>query len=81
MLTIYSKNNCPFCDKAKGLLELKGIPFTEVKVDEAPEAREFVMSAGHRSVPQIYKDGELFVEGGYNGLARLTDDELKSRLN
>ena len=72
MITVYSKNNCPFCDKAKGLLKLKGIAFNEIKTDEVPEAREFVISNGHRSVPQIYKDGKLLVEGGYQGLAKTT---------
>lgn len=70
MITIYSKNNCPFCDKAKGLLQLKGISYEEVKIDESSEAREFVVGEGHRTVPQIYKDGKLLVEGGYQGLAR-----------
>jgi len=74
MITVYSKNNCPFCVKAKYLLEQKGIEFTEVKIDETPEAREFVMSEGHRTVPQIYQDGKLLVEGGYNGLARQSDE-------
>jgi glutaredoxin 3 len=74
MITIYSKNNCPFCDKAKGLLKLKGIAYTEVKIDEVPEAREFVVAEGHRTVPQIYQDGKLLVEGGYTGLARQTPD-------
>jgi len=76
MLTVYSKNNCPFCVKAKYLLEQKGIAFEEIKIDENPEAREFVMSAGHRTVPQIYQNGTLFVEGGYTGLAKLSDQEL-----
>jgi glutaredoxin 3 len=74
MITIYSKNNCPFCDKAKGLLKLKGIAYTEVKIDEVPEAREFVVAEGHRTVPQIYQDGKLLVEGGYTGLARQTPE-------
>jgi glutaredoxin len=74
MITIYSKNNCPFCDKAKGLLKLKGITYTEVKIDEVPEAREFVVAEGHRTVPQIYQDGKLLVEGGYTGLAKQTPD-------
>ena len=69
MVTVYSKNNCPFCVKAKYLLETKGIAFEEVKIDETPEARDFVMAAGHRTVPQIYQDGKLLVEGGYQGLA------------
>jgi glutaredoxin len=70
MITIYSKNNCPFCDKAKGLLKLKGIEYTEVKIDEDTSAREFVIAEGHRTVPQLYQDGKLLVEGGYQGLAK-----------
>lgn len=70
MITIYSKNNCPFCDKAKGLLKLKGVTFEEIKIDESSEAREFVIGEGHRTVPQIYQDGKLLIEGGYQGLAR-----------
>jgi len=35
---------------------------------------------GHRTVPQIYKDGQVFVEGGYKGLSALSDDELQSKL-
>jgi glutaredoxin 3 len=84
MLTVYSKSNCPFCDKAKYLLEQKGVPFKEVRVDLDPEAREFVVGAGHRTVPQIYKDGKVFVEGGYQGLVKLDESvfqELKDKSN
>lgn len=80
MLTVYSKNHCPFCDQAKALLKNKNIPYTEVKIDETPEAREFIVTEGHRTVPQIYKDGVLFVEGGFNGLRKLTEDQLKAAL-
>ena len=79
MLTVYSKNNCPFCVQAKNLLQLKGIEYEEIKIDENPEAREFVLSEGHRTVPQIYKDGTLFVQGGYQGLSKLTESELKEK--
>jgi glutaredoxin len=79
MLTVYSKNNCPFCVQAKNLLQLKGIEYEEIKIDENPEAREFVLAEGHRTVPQIYKDGVLFVQGGYQGLSRLTESELKEK--
>ena len=79
MLTVYSKNNCPFCVQAKNLLTLKGIAFEEIKIDETPEAREFVLAEGHRTVPQIYKDGALFVQGGYQGLSKLTEEELKEK--
>ena len=79
MLTVYSKNNCPFCTQAKNLLQLKGIEYQEIKIDENPEARDFVLAEGHRTVPQIYKDGVLFVQGGYQGLSRLTESELKEK--
>ncbi len=68
MITVYSKNNCPFCDRAKALLESKGIPFKTVMMEETPDAREFLMDQGLRSVPQIFKDGVL-LPGGYQGLA------------
>ena len=68
MITVYSKNNCPFCDRAKALLESKDIPFTVIKMEDEPSAREFLMDQGLRSVPQIFKDGVL-LPGGYQGLA------------
>jgi len=70
MITVYSKNNCPFCVQAKNLLKLKGVDYTEVKIDEDSSAKDFVLSEGHRTVPQLYKDGKLLVEGGYQGLAK-----------
>ena len=80
MLTVYSKNNCPFCEQAKGLLTKKGISFDVVKIDEDNAAREWLLEQNHRTVPQLYLDGKLFVEGGYQGLAKLSDEELTARL-
>lgn len=80
MLTVYSKNHCPFCDQAKALLKRKNIAFEEVKIDENPAARQFIVEAGHRTVPQIYRGKELFVEGGYTGLAKLSDSDFKKLL-
>lgn len=84
MLKVYSKSNCPFCDRAKHLLTQKGIVYEEVRVDLNPDAREFIMQAGHRTVPQIYLGDQVFVEGGYQGLAKLDDtafQQLKETLN
>jgi len=39
-----------------------------------------LIGQGHRTAPQIYKGDELFVEGGYQGLARLSDEELFNKL-
>lgn len=56
--------------QAKNLLKLKGVNYTEVKIDEDAAAKDFILSEGHRTVPQLYKDGKLLVEGGYQGLAK-----------
>ena len=74
MITVYSKNNCPYCVQAKNLLQLKGIVFEEVKIDEDSEAREFVLGEGHRTVPQIYQHGKLLVEGGFQGLKKQPEE-------
>ena len=74
MITVYSKNNCPYCVQAKNLLKFKGFEYEEIKIDEVPEAREFVLAEGHRTVPQIYKDGKLLVEGGFQGLAKQPEE-------
>jgi glutaredoxin 3 len=80
MLTVYSKNNCPFCDQAKNFLKNKNINFTSINIEQDPVAREFVMNAGHRTVPQIYFDGKLFVEGGWQGLSKMSSEEIVNKL-
>jgi glutaredoxin len=74
MITVYSKNNCPYCVQAKNLLQLKGIEFNEIKIDEDSEAREFVLGEGHRTVPQIYQGDKLLVEGGFQGLQKQSEE-------
>lgn len=81
MLTVYSKSNCPFCDKAKHLLTTKNINFETVNIEQDTDARQWLVEQGHRSVPQIYKNGSLFVEGGFQGLSKLSDEELNERLS
>ena len=80
MLTVYSKNNCPFCDQAKHLLKSNGFAFEEIKIDEDPEAREWLIAQGHRTAPQIYLGETLFVEGGYQGLAKLNAEQIQERI-
>lgn len=79
MITVYSKNNCPFCDRAKSLLESKGIVYEAINIEEHPDAREFLVDQGLRSVPQIF-NGTTLLPGGYQGLAGKQEDfwaELK----
>ena len=70
-ITVYSKNMCGYCVQAKNLLKNKGIEFEEINIEEKPEAREFVISEGHRTMPQIYIDGKSM--GGYTELVKLDE--------
>jgi glutaredoxin len=67
-LTIYTRDDCPYCDRAKALLESKGIEYTTVNVEIRTEAREYLVEQGLRSVPQIF-NGTTLIPGGYQGLA------------
>ena len=73
MLTVYSKNNCPYCVRAKALLESKQVDYKEINIEEDPESRQFLLDQGLRSVPQIF-NGDTLIPGGYQGLAGKPED-------
>jgi glutaredoxin 3 len=58
VIQIYTTNQCPFCTKAKLLLNKKKIKFSEIDVsnDEVLREKMSVMTNGARSVPQIFAD-------------------------
>ena len=53
---IYTKGYCPYCHRAKSLLEQKGVTYQEYRVDMQPELRtEMIDRAnGGYTVPQIF---------------------------
>ena len=79
-LTIYSKPNCPYCEKAKYLLEQKNIPFEDINIMNDMEYVKKLRDMGLMTVPQIFLGDKLFVEGGYDGLSALTDEEIAERM-
>jgi len=81
MLTLYSKTVCPYCVNAKNFLRSKNISFEEVNIEESDAARQFIIDKGHRTVPQIYFQGELFVEGGFQGLSKMSEHDIRERMN
>jgi glutaredoxin 3 len=81
MLTIYSKNNCPYCVMAKNYLQSKNINFVEVNIEEDAESREFIQRQGLRTVPQIFMDGKIFVDGGWSGLSKMTADDIIAEID
>ena len=80
MLTIYSKTVCPYCVNAKNYLKAKNVPFREVNIEQDPEAREFITAQGLRTVPQIFMNGKIFVEGGWAGLSKMTGEDILNEI-
>ena len=54
-VVVYSSDYCPYCMRAKQLLQSKKVAFEEIKVDGKPAMRaEMAQKAGRTSVPQIW---------------------------
>ena len=53
---IYTWSTCPFCLRAKSLLNNKGVNFTEYSIDGNEDARAKMAQRanGRRSLPQIF---------------------------
>jgi glutaredoxin 3 len=70
-IVMYSTNWCAYCQRARSLLDRKGVSIQEIKIDDSPEQRDIMLkrSGGRRTVPQIFI-GERHV-GGYDDLAAL----------
>ena len=68
---LYTTMYCPYCMRARALLERKGVDFTDIDIIEHPERRaEMIRRAGGRtSVPQIFIGGEHI--GGSDELVAL----------
>jgi glutaredoxin 3 len=77
---VYSTALCPYCTRARQLLQRKGVVFTEYRVDKEPGLREEMERRAKRSsVPQIFIDGQHI--GGFDDMAALdVDDELDKLL-
>ena len=80
---IYTKATCPYCIRAKKLLDLKGVEYCEYEISGDAEKRaEMIQRAGGRTtVPQVFIDGEHV--GGSDDLMRLEmsgklDERLKA---
>ncbi|MBE9540381.1 MAG: glutaredoxin 3 [Proteobacteria bacterium] len=67
---IYSTRFCPYCVRARSLLDSKGVKYTDIRVDGDVELRrEMVQRSGRYTVPQIWIDTRHI--GGYDDLAGL----------
>lgn len=81
-IRMYTKDVCPFCDRAKELLRSKGQTWDEINIERVEGARdEMIQRSQRRTVPQIFI-GDVHV-GGFDDLAELERagklDELLGR--
>ena len=76
-VVIYSKDICPYCTKAKNLLQRKGVEFEEIKITSDELREEMIKkSNGRMTVPQIFIDD--YHVGGCDDLYAL---ESEGKLN
>jgi len=71
-VVMYATGWCPYCQRARALLQSKGVAFTEIDVEAVPGARDEMRArTGRTSVPQIFI-GERHI-GGFDDTKALDD--------
>jgi glutaredoxin 3 len=68
---LYTKATCPYCERARRLLDEKGADYAEYEISRDPDKRAEMIqrSNGRSTVPQIFIDGRHV--GGSDDLAEL----------
>ena len=79
-IEVYSTPNCPYCVRAKTLLQSKNLNYKEIDVSDDVESLQKMMKlSGLRTVPQIFINDKSV--GGYEELAQLNADGELPGLN
>lgn len=70
-IEVYTKFLCPYCARAKALLDRKGVDYQEIDLtmDRAGFDKMVERAGGARTVPQIFIDGQHI--GGSDDMAAL----------
>lgn len=84
-ITLYTKDYCPYCDRAKHLLSELGAEYQEVDITHTPDMmQQLVEKSGMMTVPQIFVDEGGADEkclGGFDDIYRLhKDGKLRGEL-
>lgn len=70
---LYTWSYCPFCQRAKSLLDSKGYKYDEYVIDNDNDKRqELIDKTGQRSVPYVFIDDKLI--GGFDDLKKMDDE-------
>jgi glutaredoxin 3 len=52
---VYTKTRCPYCVRAKALLDRKGVSYEEIDAEHDDALRTWLVEAtGQRTVPQVF---------------------------
>ena len=63
-VTVYTTENCPFCTRAKQLLDTRGVQYEEINLERDPRGRQaLVEKTGMMTFPQVLVGDELI--GGF----------------
>jgi glutaredoxin 3 len=70
-VTIYTSDACPYCVRAKRLLDQKGVAYEQIHIglDDFAARTRIAEITGHMTVPQIIIDGKPI--GGWEQLSAL----------
>jgi glutaredoxin 3 len=78
-IEVYTTVWCGYCDRAKALLEDRGLPYEEISVDDDPAFRARLLElTGRWTVPQVLVDGQPI--GGFSELCELDRRGLLAEL-
>lgn len=73
-VSIYTKDNCIWCDRAKILLDSKKISYNEIDLSDDSERLKFYEKIGDnvKTVPQVFIDDKRI--GGFQDLRVFLDE-------
>ncbi len=66
-ISLFTKVGCPFCARAKAMLQQKGLEYEEIVLGQDASMRSLRAMSGAATVPQVFVDGKLI--GGSEALA------------
>jgi glutaredoxin 3 len=70
---VYTTEPCPYCARVKGLLQSRGVEFSEVNLSKDPEGRvELARKTGMMTFPQVIIGGQLV--GGFTEVSAAAQD-------
>ena len=75
-VTVFSREGCPYCVRAKGMLHDAGIQFEELVLNRDFSESTIRAVSGMTTVPQVFIDGERI--GGSEAVAAYLAEQVKN---